>query len=89
MAKSAKFPVAGKPSKIIGIISLPLANLELNWRQENRQKFYFFRFGLLADFLAGFEADIGGAAINRFIASSKLIPCRRRSMALGMGAILL
>jgi hypothetical protein len=43
------------------------------------------RFGLLAaDFLADFEDGIGGAEINRFMASSKLTPFKRRSMAFGI-----
>src|ERR1700733_3153376 len=43
-----------------------------------------FRLGLLADFLTGFAAGIGDVLTNRFIASSKLIPYNRRSMALGI-----
>jgi len=42
------------------------------------------RFGLLAARLADFDDGMGGAAINRFIASSKLIPFKRKSMAFGM-----
>jgi hypothetical protein len=47
-------------------------------------KFYFFRLGLLADLLGGFADGIGGVLIKRFMASSKLMPCNRRSMDFGM-----
>jgi len=35
-------------------------------------------------FLAGFDDGMGGVLINRFTASSKLMPCNLRSMAFGI-----
>src|SRR5271170_6459507 len=49
-----------------------------------RWKIYFLRRGLLADFFTDFVDGIGGVCSIFRNASSKLIPCNRKSMPLGI-----